>query len=99
MADSAEEALEKARRFEPSLILLDRELKGLKCLSLLPELLVENPDASVVLLANRPKLSSVVETMTMGAVDFFERPLDLERLKLVIEHQKALFESQTQPRT
>lgn len=96
MAESAEEALEKACRFEPSLILLDCELKGLKCLSLLPELLVANPRASVVLLAARPSVSNVVEAMNLGAVDFFERPLDLERLKLVIERQKGLFESQVQ---
>jgi DNA-binding NtrC family response regulator len=92
MAVSAEEALAKTRRFKPSLILLDCELKGVTCMSLLPELMIENPEAAVVLLANRPKVSNVVDAMNLGAVDFFERPLDIKRLKMVIERQKEFFE-------
>jgi DNA-binding NtrC family response regulator len=91
LAASAKEALAKTRQFEPDLILLDCELKGMHCLSLLPELLMEDPKAAVILLANRPSVSSVVEAMKEGAVDFFERPLDLVRLKEAIEAQKALF--------
>jgi DNA-binding NtrC family response regulator len=91
LADSAKEALAKVRRFQPDLILLDCELKGLTCLTLLPELLLIHPRTAVILMASRPSVSSVVEAIQLGAVDFFERPLDLERLKTVIELQKALF--------
>jgi len=93
LAGSAQEALNKARRFKPDLVLLDCELKGLTCLTLLPELLLIHPTTAVILMASRPSVSSVVEAIQMGAVDFFERPLDLERLKSVIEMQKALFGS------
>lgn len=95
MADSEEEALAKTRRFEPSLILLDCELRGLRCLALLPELLSENPYAAVVLLADKPSIASVVEAMNLGVADFFERPLDLERLKRLIERQKSFFENRS----
>ena len=91
LADSAQSALAKARRFQPDLVLLDCELKGVTCLTLLPELLLIHPKAAVILLASRPSVSSVVEAIQLGAVDFFERPLDLERLKTAIELQKALF--------
>jgi DNA-binding NtrC family response regulator len=91
LAESAEQALAKTREFEPDLILLDCELKGVNCLSLLPELLLEHPGAAVILLASRPKIWNVVDAIKMGAVDFFERPYDLKRLKQAIELQKALF--------
>jgi two-component system response regulator AtoC len=91
MAESAADAQAKTLRFQPDLILLDCELKGLKCLTLLPELLLIHPRAAVILMASRPSVSSVVEAIQLGAVDFFERPLDLERLKTAIELQKALF--------
>jgi two-component system, NtrC family, response regulator AtoC len=91
LAASAAEALEKTRSFEPDLILLDCELRGLAGGSLLPELLVEHPTASVVLLASRPSAASVVDAMNLGATDFFERPLDLKRLKASIERQKEYF--------
>ena len=91
LAASAQEALAKTRAFEPDLILMDCELKGIDCLTLLPELLVEHPKAAVILLASRPEVSSVVEAIKLGALDFFERPYDLEKLKQAIEVQKALF--------
>lgn len=95
LAGSAEEALAQTRAFEPDLILLDCELKGIRCLTLLPELLTEHPGAAVILLASRPKVSSVVEAMKLGAVDFFERPYDLQKLKQAIELQKSLFADKT----
>lgn len=93
MATSSEDALAKTRRFLPNLILLDCELKGVACLTLLPELLLVDPRAAVILMANRPSVSSVVEALQLGAVDFFERPLELARLREVIEMQKALFKN------
>ena len=90
LASTAEEALAKTRQYQPDLILLDCEIKGIKCLSLLPELLVENPSAEVILLASRPSASSVLEAIKLGAVDYFERPLDLKGLKLVIDHHQGL---------
>jgi DNA-binding NtrC family response regulator len=91
LADSAEEAVAKTRRFQPDLILLDCELRGVQCLDLLPELLTVHPRAAVILMANRPSVSNVVDALRLGAVDFFERPFDLERLRRVIELQKAMF--------
>ena len=93
LAGSTKDALDKTHRFQPDLILLDCELKGLNCISLLPELLVEHPSAAVILLDSRPSVSNVVEAIKLGAVDFFERPLDLQRLKAAIDLQKALFKS------
>src|ERR1700722_10929738 len=67
MADSAKDAQAKTRRFQPDLILLDCELKGLKCLTLLPELLLIHPQAAVILMASRPSVSSVVDAIRLGA--------------------------------
>jgi DNA-binding response OmpR family regulator len=91
LAVKAKDAMEQARRFQPDLVLIDCELEHLDCLALLPEVLLESPSSAVILLATKPSVADVVEAIKLGAVDFFERPLDLKRLKGAIELQKALF--------
>jgi DNA-binding NtrC family response regulator len=90
-ADSPQEALSLTRRFQPDLILLDSQVEGVSGVALLPELLMEHNLAAVILLALTPSVSEAVEAMKWGAVDVLERPLDLKKLKLAVDIQKALF--------
>ncbi len=93
-AVTAKDALEKARQYQPDLILLSNELKGESGLTLLPELLMEHASAAVIVMANQPSISEAVEAMKQGAVDYLERPLDLKKLKQAIDLQKALFKTE-----
>ena len=90
-ADSAEEALAMTAKFKPDLILLDSELKGIKGIELLPELMIEHPEAAVIILASTPRVADAIEAIKWGAVDVLDRPLDLKKLKLAIDIQKKLF--------
>lgn len=92
-AESADEALALTAKFKPDLILLDSELKGTSGLELLPELMIEHPEAAVIILATtpRPHMNLAVEAIKWGAVDVMERPLDLAKLKIAIDLQKKLF--------
>jgi DNA-binding NtrC family response regulator len=90
-AESAEEALAMTHRFQPDLILLDSEWKGSSGLALLPDLLAVRASAAVIVLAVTPSIRDAVEAMKMGAVEVLERPLDLKKLKVAIDIQKALF--------
>jgi DNA-binding NtrC family response regulator len=90
-AESAEEALALTRRFQPDLILLDSQVEGVSGVALLPELLLEHNLAAVIMLALTPSVLEAVEAMKWGAVDVMERPLDLKKLKLAVDIQKALF--------
>jgi DNA-binding response OmpR family regulator len=90
-ASSAAEALSQTREFQPDLILLDSQMGGKSTLALLPKLLLEQLSAAVIVLAPRPRSEDAVESLKLGAADFFERPLDLGRLKQAIDLQKKLF--------
>jgi DNA-binding NtrC family response regulator len=93
-AESAEEALALTRRFKPDLILLDSQVEGISGVTLLSELLLVHDTAAVIMLALTPSVLEAVEAMKWGAVDVLERPLDLKKLKLAIDIQKALFKPQ-----
>jgi DNA-binding NtrC family response regulator len=89
-ATSAKEALAKTRQFQPDLILLDDSLQGTQGLELLGELLMEQASAAVVVLARKPSVPEAVEAIKMGALDYLEQPLDLQKLKHAVETQKQL---------
>jgi two-component system phosphoglycerate transport system response regulator PgtA len=93
-AATIKDALAKTRQFQPDLILLDSELDGATGLSLLSELLMEQSSASVIMLARQPSIAEAVEAIKLGATDYFERPLDPQRLRHAIESQKTLFKAQ-----
>jgi DNA-binding response OmpR family regulator len=93
-ATSVKEALAKTRQFQPDLILLDGGLDGVQGLELLGELLIEQASAAVVVLARTPSIAEAVEAIKMGALDYLDQPLDLQKLKQAIETQKLLTKSQ-----
>jgi DNA-binding NtrC family response regulator len=91
IADSAQNALDMTRQFQPDLILLDNEMEGVKGLALLPQLLFAQVSAAVVIMAFRASVLEAVEAIKLGAVEYIERPVDPKRLKRVIDIQKSLF--------
>ena len=93
-AATIKDAVSKTRQFQPDLILLDSELDGTTGLALLGELLMEQSSAAVIMLARQPSIADAVEAIKLGATDYFERPLDPQRLRNAIENQKALFKNQ-----
>src|SRR6478735_6066340 len=62
-ADSAEQALDLTRQFQPDLILLDAAAEGPRNLELLGELLIEQAKAAVVVVARSPSIAGAVEAM------------------------------------
>lgn len=92
-SESAEDAVAMTHRFQPDLILLDSQWKGSSGVALLPELLAQCSSAAVILLAVTPSIHDAVEAMKMGAVEVLERPLNLKKLKQVIDIQKSFFNS------
>jgi ActR/RegA family two-component response regulator len=89
-ASSASEALAKARDFQPDLIFLDSELDAVSGLHILPELLMEQPAAAVIVMARNPQIAEAVEAIKRGAADYLARPLDFGKLLQVIEFQKLI---------
>jgi DNA-binding NtrC family response regulator len=91
-ADTAESALAMVRQHWPDLILLNREMNGTNGLKFLPELLMEHPSAAIIMMASHSNAMDAVEAIKLGAVDYFERPLDAAKMRVAIATQRALYE-------
>jgi two-component system nitrogen regulation response regulator NtrX len=92
-ASSGEEAIRAAARTVPDLILLDIWLPGMDGIEVLEKLSDNGSDAVVVMISGHGSVETAVRATKLGAFDFIEKPLSLDRVLLVVANgvkQKSL---------
>jgi len=86
-AASAEAALKRVRQGQPpDLVLLDIWLPGMDGIEALKELKSSNPDIPVIMISGHGTVETAVRATKLGAYDFLEKPLSLEKVVLTVEH-------------
>ncbi|MCK4501413.1 MAG: sigma-54-dependent Fis family transcriptional regulator [Desulfuromonadales bacterium] len=85
-AESGEEALAKLREEKPDLVLLDIWMPGLDGLETLTRIREINPDQLVVMMSGHGTIETAVRSTKLGAYDFIEKPLSLEKLLLCTQN-------------
>jgi two-component system, NtrC family, nitrogen regulation response regulator NtrX len=83
---SGEECLERAARSAFDVIVLDVWLPGIDGLVTLQRLRQRRIDAQVVMISGHGNIESAVRAIKMGAFDFVEKPLSLEKTVLVVRN-------------
>jgi two-component system nitrogen regulation response regulator NtrX len=83
---TGEACLERMTRGAVDLIVLDVWLPGMDGLATLARLRERQVDAQVVLISGHGNIESAVRAIKMGAFDFVEKPLSLEKTVLVIRN-------------
>ncbi len=81
----AEKALDKVKRVDPDIILLDIYLSSISGLDLLVDLQNKFPRIPVIMITGFADVNIAVEAMKRGAFDFLLKPINTEHLKLVLE--------------
>ena len=82
-AGSGEEALKILKEQSPDLVLLDVWLSGIDGVETLQEIKKTNPELPVVIISGHGNIELAVKATRVGAYDFLEKPLSLERVLLV----------------
>ncbi len=85
-ADTGEECLEKANGAAYDVIVLDIWLPGLDGLTTLQRLRERQIDSQVVIISGHGNIESAVRAIKMGAYDFIEKPLSLDKTVLVVRN-------------
>src|SRR5438874_11689894 len=83
---TGEACLERVIRGGVDLIVLDVWLPGIDGLATLARLRERQIDAQVVLISGHGNIESAVRAIKMGAFDFVEKPLSLEKTVLVVRN-------------
>ncbi len=86
VAASGEEALDEVRRDMPDIVLLDVWLPGMDGLEALDELKKLHPHLPVIIISGHGNIETAVKATRLGAFDFVEKPLSLERILVSIQN-------------
>jgi DNA-binding NtrC family response regulator len=89
IAASGAEALEKVSDESYDAIVLDLAMPGMDGMETLKRLLEKRPDLQVILLTGHASLAKGVEAIKIGAMDFLEKPAEIQALMEKIKEAKA----------
>jgi two-component system nitrogen regulation response regulator NtrX len=79
-------ALQKAEGEVVDLVLLDIKMPGMDGMEVLSRLHQSRPDVPVVIISGHGTIQTAVEATRLGAYDFLEKPIDADRILLVIRN-------------
>ncbi len=85
-AASAEEALDGLAVSLPDLILLDIWLPGMDGIDALKKIKSTYPDVQIIMISGHANIETAVKATKLGAYDFIEKPISLDKVVLSAEH-------------
>jgi DNA-binding NtrC family response regulator len=95
-AESGERALRMLQTFQPHIILLDQNLPGLDGIETMVRIKEKMPDTVVIIATAYGAVSMAVDAIKKGAYDYLEKPVDNNKLLLLLrraaEHFKMNYE-------
>ncbi len=91
-SSSAEDALSRIETDMFDAVILDLQMPGMNGLEALRQIKERRPEIQVILLTGHATVEKGVEAIKLGAMDFVEKPADLEVLeeKITRAHKKKM---------
>jgi two-component system nitrogen regulation response regulator NtrX len=86
LAEDGERALAAVRERTPDLVLLDIAMPGRDGIEILEDLRRAHPALPVVMMSGHGTIETAVRATQLGAFDFIEKPLSLDKLLLTVRH-------------
>jgi DNA-binding NtrC family response regulator len=83
-ASDGEEALEKVTTFRPAIVITDLIMPRMDGLALLRALQQQGADVTTLLVTAQGTVETAVEAMKEGAYDYITKPIDLQRLRVLL---------------
>jgi two-component system, NtrC family, nitrogen regulation response regulator NtrX len=91
LASSGKEALEELQKDPPDLVLLDIWMPVMDGLTVLQEIKKSWPHLPVIIISGHGTIETAVKATKLGAFDFVEKPLSLERILVCIKNALELY--------
>lgn len=84
LANNGKEALTQLKKEQPQVVLLDIRMPNMDGVQVLRQIKKTNKAMSVIMMTAYGAMETVLEATKLGAYDYLTKPLDLERIKVLI---------------
>ncbi len=103
IADNRESAIAQVRRHEPAVVTLDLGLPpdsngATEGLATLMEIKKIAPNTKVIVVTGNDDRENAVKAVSLGAYDFYQKPVDADVLNLLVERAYSLYELEEENR-
>ncbi|HIE06502.1 MAG TPA: response regulator, partial [Desulfarculaceae bacterium] len=103
LAENVDDALKLYNKHQPQVVTLDLGLppdidgatEGFRCLK---GMLAENPRAKIIVLSGNDERDNVLQAISLGAYDFYQKPIDLAELRVILNRAFNLADIETENR-
>ncbi|MBI5181761.1 MAG: sigma-54-dependent Fis family transcriptional regulator [Nitrospirae bacterium] len=85
-AENGADALRLAKEDAPLLVLLDIWLPDIDGIEVLTRIKEQTPEIIVIMMSGHGTIETAVKATKLGAYDFIEKPLSLEKVSLIVKH-------------
>jgi len=85
-AEDGVKALERMKQEVPEVVLLDIWMPGIDGIETLKRIKARYPEIQVVMISGHGNIETAVKATKLGAFDFIEKPLSLDKVILTINH-------------
>ena len=93
VAEDSRSGLEQVKRFQPDLIISDLKLPGESGIELLKKVRENDCNFPFIIITAFDSTQSTIESIQQGAYDYIDKPIDIEKLKIIV--RRALDEKKT----
>jgi len=84
--DNPMQVMDEIRNYNYSSVLLDIQMPGVTGIELIKQILAERPSIPIIVISGNSGIEIAVEAIKLGAFDFLQKPVDPERLMIVINN-------------
>lgn len=103
IAENRQEAIKQLRRHEPAVVTLDLGLPpdsngATEGLATLTEITQLSPHTKVIVVTGNDDRENAVKAVSLGAYDFYQKPVDAEVLQMIVNRAYALAELEEENR-
>jgi DNA-binding NtrC family response regulator len=98
-ARDGQDGFEKAVQWSPSIVITDMKMPRMGGLELLEKLAEQTEAMAVILVTAQGTIDSAVQAMRLGAYDYLTKPIDIQRLRSMLQNASTLVGTRTELET
>ena len=85
-AENGTDALRMVKEEAPLIVLLDIWLPDIDGIEVLKKIKEQQPEIIVIMMSGHGTIETAVKATKLGAYDFIEKPLSMEKVSLIVKH-------------